>query len=218
MQEEEANALSPHSGQGLAGARRVLPSGEEWATIVEFSRTLWASGIASSMGLGNVDQVTVIALMGWEMQLPLMSFLKDVRLVDGVPRVVRAKRSASRKRGKESFVSGAAEGKDGAADLKADGPAAPLAHEGRAPAEGSTEPVGVEAVAAPPPTDEMLPFPKGLWAGKKLSDLSSKEDFVRMVDGFTAAASAQTSEDRRQEKLSWVDKIKKWAAHRGLAL
>lgn len=66
------------------------------------------------------------------------------------------------------------------------------------------------------PEDMPLPWQRGPYGGKKLSDLVSVDDFAKLVNGFATAASTATDDTSKAEKLAWVARLRAWAQYRGV--
>lgn len=72
---------------------------------------------------------------------------------------------------------------------------------------------------APPsgaPEDKVLPFNKGKYLGKKLSELE-KADFASLIEGYrNAIGNASIAEDRRATMREWLGHTEAWAKYRGV--
>jgi hypothetical protein len=69
----------------LATGKSKLPSDEEWSKMIQFAAFVWKSGIAESMSLNNEAQVVIVVMKGWELGLPPMTSLENVRIIKGRP-------------------------------------------------------------------------------------------------------------------------------------
>jgi hypothetical protein len=69
------------------------------------------------------------------------------------------------------------------------------------------------------PEDSALPFTKGEFLGKKLSDLKG-EDFRKIIHGYqkVIARSDPTDEAGLKKNTDWRDRVQKWADHRGVQI
>jgi hypothetical protein len=74
---------------------------------------------------------------------------------------------------------------------------------------------------APPsgaPEDKVLPFNKGKYLGKKLSELE-KADFASLIEGYrNAIGNASIAEDRRATMREWLGHTEAWAKYRGVEI
>jgi hypothetical protein len=69
----------------LATGKSRLPTKEEWDQIAQFATFAWKSGVAESMGLANEAQVVIVSMKGWELGLPPMTSLENIRIIKGRP-------------------------------------------------------------------------------------------------------------------------------------
>jgi hypothetical protein len=69
----------------LATGKSKLPSDEEWSKMIQFAAFVWKSGVAESMSLNNEAQVVIVVMKGWELGLPPMTSLENVRIIKGRP-------------------------------------------------------------------------------------------------------------------------------------
>jgi hypothetical protein len=318
----------------LAAGKSALPSDQDWTKMIQFAAFVWKSGVAESMQLTNEAQVVIVTMKGWELGLPPMAALENIRIIKGRPqpsaalmeslavaRVPGARvdwiekgengsatcvahrrgrqpikityTEADAKRagvlGKETYQrhpaqlfragalrqacwlqykevyigfevnpadvhitevddelldAQAAPAVNGAAAAPSAAPAAPSAPAAVQPANppGAT-PVAAQAPAQPPatppavsapaqtptppaqppavtaPEDSALPFTKGEFLGKKLSDLKG-EDFRKIIHGYqkVIARSDPTDEAGLKKNTDWRDRVQKWADHRGVQI
>ena len=78
--------------------------------------------------------------------------------------------------------------------------------------------MGDTAAAAPAgaPEDKVLPFSKGKYLGKKLSELE-KADFASLIEGYrNAISNPSMAEDRRATMREWLGHTEAWAKYRGV--
>jgi hypothetical protein len=76
------------------------------------------------------------------------------------------------------------------------------------------------AAASPPvpPEDALLPFAKGQFEGKKLSDLDAPM-FHALINGYrNAMASEKIAQERKEVHREWLKRAEAWAAYRGVAV
>jgi hypothetical protein len=69
----------------LATGKSKLPSDDEWLKMIQFAGFVWKSGVAESMSLQNEAQVVIVVMKGWELGLPPMTSLENVRIIKGRP-------------------------------------------------------------------------------------------------------------------------------------
>jgi hypothetical protein len=102
-------------------------------------------------------------------------------------------------------------------------PSPPAGPAGAAPASPASAPMDDfmgDAPAAPSgaPEDKVLPFNKGKYLGKKLSELE-KADFASLIEGYrNAIGNAAIAEDRRATMREWLGHTEAWAKYRGVEI
>lgn len=93
----------------------------------------------------------------------------------------------------------------------------PPSQQSAPPAAAPSPPADGAAVAGAPP-DAPLPFTKGEYAGKKLSDLV-EADFKKMIPGYRLSLNnPNTPPERKAANAEWLKSMLAWAAFRGVVV
>jgi hypothetical protein len=107
----------------------------------------------------------------------------------------------------------------------------PRTEPGPAPLEltppGATQPQAAPpaATTAEPPPDDTLPYGRGEWVGKKLSEIPTTR-FTEMIQGYRTSLTKPKRDDDTDEQHAarigknahWLARIEAWAAYRGVVV